>query len=120
MLFTSERGKKFGYEDGWNGDLFYYCGEGQDGDMEFVRGNKAIRDHQVDGYSLHLFKSVPGKKGVVEYIGQFVCVGYEVKKGIDRDKRERKGQNAGCGRRRNGCIYLSGKNSMFGDRTVRL
>jgi len=90
MLFTSERGKKFGYEDGWNGDLFYYCGEGQDGDMEFVRGNKAIRDHQVDGYSLHLFKSVPGKKGVVEYIGQFVCVGYEVKKGIDRDKRERK------------------------------
>ena len=90
MLFTSERGKEFGYEDGWKEGFFLYCGEGQSGDMEFVRGNKAIRDHQIEGYSLHLFKSVPEEKGFVEYIGQFVCVGYEIKEGYDREGKKRK------------------------------
>jgi len=90
MLFTSERGQKFGYVDSWKNGMFYYCGEGQKGDMKFVRGNKAIRDHQIDGYSLHLFKDVPGKKGWVEYIGQFVFVGYDIKEGIDCDGNRRK------------------------------
>lgn len=90
MLFTSERGRRFGYVDGWKDGIFYYCGEGQKGDMEFVRGNKAIRDHQIDGYSLHLFKNVPEEKGLVKYVGQFVCVGYEIKEGVDRNGKKRK------------------------------
>jgi 5-methylcytosine-specific restriction enzyme A len=50
FLFTGESGGQFGYRDGWqpNG-LFAYTGEGQRGDMAFVRGNRAIRDHVAGG-----------------------------------------------------------------------
>jgi 5-methylcytosine-specific restriction protein A len=51
---------------------FIYTGEGQEGDMEFKRGNRAIRDHEKDGYELHLFEDVAGD-GVVTYLGQFRC-----------------------------------------------
>jgi 5-methylcytosine-specific restriction protein A len=42
FLFTSESGEHYGYEDGWSDDtdgIFLYTGEGQVGDMEYVRGN---------------------------------------------------------------------------------
>ena len=45
FLFTGEMGEQYGYEDGWSDGVFLYVGEGQRGDMEFVRGNKAIRGH---------------------------------------------------------------------------
>lgn len=46
IIFSSPRGEEFGYEDGRNPDGFYhYTGEGQVGDMQWVRGNRAIRDH---------------------------------------------------------------------------
>ena len=83
LLFTSRRGQEYGYEDGWRGQFFIYCGEGQIGDMEFKRGNRAVRDHRIEGRELHLFESVGG--GRVRYIGQFDCVGYEI--GYGRDLR---------------------------------
>lgn len=46
FLFTGENGAQYGYRDGPMDDGSYaYCGEGQLGDQEFVRGNRAIRDH---------------------------------------------------------------------------
>ena len=55
FLFTSQSGKDFGYIDGWTDDgLFELCGEGQVGDMEFVRGNKAILHHIDNGKELQL------------------------------------------------------------------
>jgi len=46
MLFTGGQGAQYGYEDGWTADgSFAYTGEGQQGDMQFVRGNRAVRDH---------------------------------------------------------------------------
>ena len=40
FLFTGESGSEYGYTDGWREDGFYgYTGEGQVGDMQFVRGN---------------------------------------------------------------------------------
>src|SRR5437016_13409603 len=46
MLFTGESGEQHGYADSWSADgLFLYKGEGQQGDMAFIRGNVAIRDH---------------------------------------------------------------------------
>ena len=44
FLFTGESGEQFGfgYRDRWRDDgSFGYTGEGQRGDMEFVRGNRA-------------------------------------------------------------------------------
>ena len=57
FVFTSKRGKDFGYLDGWNdGDYFLYTGEGQKGDMTFQSGNKALRDHGTDGKQVFLFE----------------------------------------------------------------
>jgi 5-methylcytosine-specific restriction protein A len=54
-----------------------YVGEGQVGDMRFVAGNKAIRDHAHTGKDLHLFEIVPKRKGV-RFIGQMVNAGYDL------------------------------------------
>jgi len=55
LLFTGESGKQHGYDDDWTDDgIFLYTGEGQHGDMRFVAGNKAIRDHSITGKDLHL------------------------------------------------------------------
>ena len=44
FLFSSPIGRIHGYEDKYISDQVYqYCGEGQFGDMEFRRGNLAIR-----------------------------------------------------------------------------
>ena len=45
FAFQTKTGKDFGYTDGWDGDYYRYTGEGQEGDMTFIRGNGAIRDH---------------------------------------------------------------------------
>lgn len=75
LLFTGESGEQHGYADGWSDDgVFLYTGEGQTGDMEFVRGNVAIRDHAQNGRDLHLFKQT--KKGFVRYEGQMVSTGF--------------------------------------------
>jgi 5-methylcytosine-specific restriction enzyme A len=74
FLFTGESGENYGYEDGWQNDqdVFLYTGEGQIGDMEFKRGNKAIRDHIKNGKQLLLFYAL-GKNKPVEYVGEFEC-----------------------------------------------
>jgi 5-methylcytosine-specific restriction protein A len=70
LLFESPSGKEVGYKDGYTSrDTYYYTGEGGRGDMQFIRGNKAILNHQIDGRALHLFKKI--KTGLYEYIGQF-------------------------------------------------
>jgi hypothetical protein len=86
MIFTGDRGEEYGYKDGWTEDgLFLYTGEGQEGDMQFIRGNKAILEHEKDGKDIHLFEYV--RTGYVKYVGQMLCVGYRLK---DKDN---KGQN---------------------------
>jgi 5-methylcytosine-specific restriction protein A len=82
LLFTGESGEQHGYADGWSADgLFLYTGEGQQGNMAFVRGNAAIRDHIDDGKDLHLFAQI--KKGYVRYLGQMVCTGFHTQAGLD-------------------------------------
>lgn len=78
LLFTGESGEQYGYHDGWEIDgTFRYFGEGQVGDMRFVSGNKAIRDHAANGKDLHLFEILPKRQGV-RYRGQMVCAGFEI------------------------------------------
>jgi 5-methylcytosine-specific restriction protein A len=75
FLFTGKRGEEYGYKDGWTEEgIFYYTGEGQWGDMEFIRGNKAIRDHLKNGKELFLFESLGN--GKVRYQGKFSRIGY--------------------------------------------
>lgn len=83
MIFTGDRGEEYGYKDGWTDEgIFLYTGEGQEGDMQFIKGNKAILDHEKEGKDIHLFKYV--RSGYVKYVGQMLCVGYRVR---DKDNR---------------------------------
>lgn len=75
LLFTGDTGELYGYKDDWANDkLFYYTGEGQRGDMQFTRGNKAILNHNDDHKELHLFQKT--RKAYVKYLGQMTCIGF--------------------------------------------
>lgn len=90
LLFTGEQGEQYGYSDGWSPeDVFLYTGEGQRGDMAFVRGNRAVANHVQDGKDLHLFSHI-SKRGFVRYFGQMVCTGYRYHATPDLDKNIRR------------------------------
>lgn len=55
----------------------------QIGNMEFIRGNRAIRDHIDAGEDLHLFEYVD--QGLVRYVSQMLCIGYQRRIAADRD-----------------------------------
>ena len=69
FIFSGSSGQQHGYKDEWlNEDVFSYSGEGQSGDMQFTRGNLALRDHLPQGKRIFLFRSVA--KGFVEYVSE--------------------------------------------------
>ena len=51
-----------------NQNVFSYTGEGQSGDMEFIRGNLALRDHLENGKRVFLFQQ--SRKGYVYFISE--------------------------------------------------
>lgn len=58
FIFSGKTGEQYGYHDEWlNDSVFHYTGEGKLGDMSFVRGNLALRDHLINGKRVFLFKS---------------------------------------------------------------
>ena len=87
MIFTGESGSDYGYHDSWDGDTFYYTGEGQKGDMSLIRGNRSIAEHVKNGKRLHLFKSV---KNGAEYLGELEYVSHSLKDGRDVGGKGRK------------------------------
>lgn len=77
IVFTSAAGHQHGYYDYWDENgIFHYFGAGQEGDMEFVRGNSALRDHIKDGKQLLVFQALGG--GIHRFQGEFVCLGYDI------------------------------------------
>lgn len=75
FIFTNERGENYGYVDGWGEDGFFsYTGEGQNGDMLFKSGNKAIRDHEELNKKVFLFEET--KKTFTKLIAEITCVDY--------------------------------------------
>jgi 5-methylcytosine-specific restriction protein A len=90
FLFTGSAGHKYGYADKWTDDgVLQYVGEGQEGDMEFVRGNKAIRDHSENGKDLLVFGAL-GKGEGVRFLGQFSCASWEYGRGPDINGNDRR------------------------------
>jgi len=76
FLFSALKGEEYGYKDGWDDDDNYiYSGEGQYGNQEFIRGNRAVRDHASNGKELHLFER--HDVGTYKYVGQFKVKSYE-------------------------------------------
>jgi 5-methylcytosine-specific restriction enzyme A len=67
FIFSGKSGHQHGYQDGWdNSNVFSYTGEGQIGDMQFTKGNLALRDHLQNGKRVFLFESV--SKGYVRFV----------------------------------------------------
>jgi 5-methylcytosine-specific restriction protein A len=57
FIFSGKSGHQHGYKDGWdNPKVFSYTGEGQVGDMKFIKGNLALRDHVQSGKRVFLFE----------------------------------------------------------------
>lgn len=85
FLFTGESGEKYGYRDEWlDAETFGYCGEGQEGDQELVRGNWSIADRSPE---IHLFKAA--KDGFVEYVHQMFYADHSFKPGVDKNGKPR-------------------------------
>ncbi len=94
-------GTEHGYEDHWDpgGDIFYYTGEGQEGDQRFDKppwGNAAVRDHKKTGRAIRLFEAAgtkPGSDEVIQrYAGRFEtddAAPYTIQHGPDRNGVER-------------------------------
>lgn len=77
FIFSGAGGKQHGYKDQWENDkVFSYTGEGQAGDMEFTRGNLALRDHLENGKRVFLFEYV--RTGYVKFVSEleFFDTGY--------------------------------------------
>ncbi|MCC7095598.1 MAG: HNH endonuclease [Thermomonas sp.] len=74
ILFTGEAGQQHGYRDHWEYEdgenILHYFGEGQEGDMQDSRGNRAIRQHLQNNKRLLIFQSL-GKSQPYRFLGEF-------------------------------------------------
>src|SRR5438874_1796610 len=91
FLITGESGKQHGYSDEWtNNGTFLYTGEGQHGDMKFVGGNRAIRDHRQKGKALQVFEQDKKDKRFLRYLGEMEYAQHTNREAPDTDGKQRK------------------------------
>jgi 5-methylcytosine-specific restriction protein A len=94
-----DQAKEFGYDyDGWDStrELFYYTGEGSDGDQQLKRGNYEIATHKEAGKALRLFIAVGNVPSsdtrTHRYVGEFEIAddpSYLTKLAPDRNDKPR-------------------------------
>ncbi|TXF79464.1 HNH endonuclease [Chryseobacterium sp.] len=90
FIFTGSSGSQHGYEDGWdNPNVFSYTGEGQIGDMQFTKGNLALRDHKRNGKRVFLFEQ--HKKGYVKFVSEVEVIDVDYFETYDRSSEPRIG-----------------------------
>jgi 5-methylcytosine-specific restriction enzyme A len=88
FIFSLQSGEQHGYKDQWeNDDVFSYTSEGQIGDMQFIRGNLALRDHVKSGKRIFLFTEF--KKAYVKFDAELEFVTYDFFQGQDREGHQR-------------------------------
>ena len=90
FIISSKRGKDHGYIDGWidENKFFLYTGEGQNGDMDFKSGNKAIRDHCENRKKVLLFEET--KKTFIELKAELKLIDYSFIQTLDSGNKNRK------------------------------
>lgn len=85
ILFTGEAGVEHGYHDHWEeedgANILHYYGEGQEGDMQDTRGNRAIRQHLENNKRLLVFQSL-GHGQPYRFLGEFQFVQAYMEKGV--------------------------------------
>ena len=91
FLITGDSGKQHGYSDEWtNEGIFLYTGEGQRGDMRFVGGNRAIRDHRETCKALQVFEQDTKDKRFLRYLGEMEYEQHSFRDAADTDGKQRK------------------------------
>ena len=87
VIITGEEGLQHGYSDRYRPDgAFEYFGEGQVGDMQLLRGNRAIAEHSQLGKSLLSFRKTDDG---VRFEGEMVYEAHHVERAPDRTGTER-------------------------------
>lgn len=90
LIFTGESGDKHGYQDHWETEnVFSYTGEGQVGDMKFMKGNLALRNHINEGKRVFLFTDAPQRSHVL-FVAELILIDIDYFEGLDREENERK------------------------------
>jgi len=75
FIFTAKSGEEYGYLDRFQSDrTYWYTGEGQIGNQQMIRGNRAIRDSEQNDETIHLFEYV--RTGIVRYVGELIYTGH--------------------------------------------
>ena len=88
FIFSGQSGHQHGYKDQWeNESVFSYTGEGQAGDMQFVRGNLALKEHIEKGKRVFLF--IQGQKAFVTFETELELIDFDFFQGIDREGKNR-------------------------------
>ena len=88
FIFSGSQGKAHGYEDAWdNSQVYTYTGEGQVGDMQFIKGNLALRDHLATGKRVFLFEYV--QKAYVRFVTELEIFDFGYFEALDSGKNLR-------------------------------
>ena len=90
FIFSGKSGAQYGYRDGWdNNNIFTYTGEGQEGDMQFIKGNLALKEHLNRGKRVFLFE-IEGL-GMVKFISEMEFYDADYSVTSDRNGNDRIG-----------------------------
>jgi 5-methylcytosine-specific restriction enzyme A len=88
FIFSGQSGHQHGYKDQWENDnVFSYTGEGQINDMQFIRGNLALRDHLKNEKRVFLF--IQEEKGFARFETELELEDFDFFVGPDREGHER-------------------------------
>lgn len=88
FIFSQQSGHQHGYIDRWeNENVFSYTGQGQVGDMRFISGNLALREHLSDGKRVFLFTGV--RKAYVKFEAELEFLTFDYFQGPDREGNTR-------------------------------
>lgn len=88
FIFSNLAGQKHGYKDEWvNKNVYSYTGHGQEGDMKFVSGNIALRDHLSLGKRVFLF--IESYKSHFKFETELVFNDFEYFQSPDRNGKTR-------------------------------
>ena len=88
FIFSAGTGEQYGYFDGWRDGRFYYTGEGQLGDQQFERGNKALLKHIENSMRVLLMQE--SARTYVRYVADLVCVDYSYVQTHDKNSDNRR------------------------------
>ncbi len=89
FIFDYNKEEEYGYKNEYSDNgIFWYTGEGREGDMKMNKGNEALRAHKENNKTIHMFEST--RDGSVRYMGEANCIGYHEGQRPDRNDKMRK------------------------------